>query len=340
MKRFFRFRVFWILVTPWLPASGTAEAADKPIKLATLATNGTSFHKVLLEMGQQWGKAPGSGTRVNVYAGSAMGSEAALVSRMRLGQLQAALLSVSGLVEIDPDAAALQIMPMMFRNLQEVEYVRSRLEPRLGRQMADKGFIVLFWADAGWVRFFSRQKALVPSDYRKLKVFVEDGALGSHHVDIMKHSGFQPVPLEWSALLSALQTGMVDAVPTAPFHSLGGQFYTVARHMTEVNWVALVGGMVFERKSWDSLASETRDAFRAAAEDAGRRIQARGRLESDEAVASMKQRGLQVHPLTPAQEQEWRDVAEGFYPKIRGSMVPAEVFDDVRRWLVEYRTRR
>jgi TRAP-type C4-dicarboxylate transport system substrate-binding protein len=206
--------------------------------------------------------------------------------------------------------------------------------------MADKGFVVLFWADAGWVRFFSRQKALVPNDYRKLKVFVEDGALGTHHVDIMKHSGFQPVPLEWDALLSALQTGMVDAVPTAPFYSLGGQFYTVATHMTEVNWVPLVGGMVFERKAWESLAPETRDAFRAAAAEAGRRIQARGRLESDEAVASMKQRGLQVHPLTPAQEQEWRDVAEGFYPKIRGSMVPAEVFDDVRSWLVEYRSRR
>ena len=331
------------LITACLLTAVPAGTAAQQIKLGTLAQQGTSFHKILKEMGEQWRKASGDGIRLTVYAGEGMGSEGALVSRMRLGQLQAALLTVSGLVEIDPDAAALQIMPMMFRNLQEVEYVRARLEPRIERQMAEKtptGFVVLFWADAGWVRFFSREKALVPNDYRKLKVFVEDGALSTHHVDIMKHAGFQPAKYEWSNLLMMLQTGEVDAVPTAPFFSLAGQFYTVAKHMTEVNWVPLVGGMVFEKKSWDALPREIRDALRAAAVEAGRKIQARSRLESDQAVGTMKEHGLQVHPLTPAQEQEWRDVAEGFYPKIRGGMVPPQVFDDVRRWLAEYRAQR
>jgi TRAP-type C4-dicarboxylate transport system substrate-binding protein len=231
-------------------------------------------------------------------------------------------------------------MPMMFRNLQEVEYVRARLEPRLTRQMADKGFVVLCWADAGWVRFFSRRQALVPNDYRKLKVFVQAGAASTHHVDIMKHAGFEPAQYEWSDLLIMLQTGAVDAVPITPFYSLGGQFYTIANHMTEVNWVPLVGALVVARKAWDALSPEIRDALRTTAADAGRRIQARSRVESDEAVAAMKKRGLQVHTITPAQEQEWREMAEGFYPKIRGSMVPAEVFDDGRRWLAEYRAQR
>jgi TRAP-type C4-dicarboxylate transport system substrate-binding protein len=340
VRRSARVLLSWLLVTACVFAVEPVRAAGNHIKLATLQPRGTSVHKILQEMGEQWRNAPGGGVQLTIYPDGIMGSEGAVVSRMRLGQLQAALVTVAGLMEIDRDAAALQIMPMMFRSLGEVEYVRARLEPRLARQMAERGFTVLFWADAGWVRFFARREALVPNDFRKLKMFVQDGAAGTHHVDIMKHAGFEPVPLQWSDLLSALQTGMVDALPSVPFYSLGGQFYTVASHMTEVNWVPLVGAMVITRKSWDALPPETRDALQRAAESAGRGIQARSRLESDEAVTAMKKRGLQVHRLTPAQEQEWRDVAEGLYPRIRGSMVPAAVFDDVRRWLAEYRSQR
>ena len=57
----------------------------------------------------------------------------------------------------------------------------------------------------------------------------------------------------------------------------------------------------------------------------------------DESVAAMKKRGLKVHELTPAAEAAWRQIAEGAYPKIRGSIVPADMFDEVQRLLAEYR---
>jgi hypothetical protein len=36
-------------------------------------------------------------------------------------------------------------------------------------------------------------------------------------------------------------------------------------------------------------------------------------------------------------ETEWRKFAEGFYPQIRGKVVPADLFDEVVRLLQEYR---
>ena len=41
--------------------------------------------------------------------------------------------------------------------------------------------------------------------------------------------------------------------------------------------------------------------------------------------------------MTPEVETEWRRVAEEVYPKIRGNMVPAAMFDKVQRLLAEYR---
>ena len=321
-----------------LAAAPGAAAQGTPLRLrlGTLAPQGTSYHHILQEMGERWRTATNGQVQLTVYAGT-MGSELELVRRMRLGQLQAATLTVIGLREIDPAVGALQQMPMMFRSLDEVEYVRSRLEPVLARRLADKGFLVLFWADAGWVRYFTRRPALHPDDFKRLKIFVTAG--DNEQYDLMRSAGFTPVSLEWSDALTGLQTGMIDAVPTIPYFALAMQFHTVATSMLEINWLPLVGATIISKRSWDALSPEAQAAMRTAAADAGRSFQARGRAESDEAVAAMRQRGLTVIPVPPPVEAEWRTMSERFYPQIRGTLVPADMFDEVVRVLAEYRAR-
>jgi TRAP-type C4-dicarboxylate transport system substrate-binding protein len=121
--------------------------------------------------------------------------------------------------------------------------------------------------------------------------------------------------------------------------ALSSQFYTVATHMIDVNWAPLQGATVITQKTWDAFSPETQAALAGAASDAGRRFQERGRLEADSAVSAMQKRGLEVVAVTPAVESEWRAMAESFYPQIRGSLVPADMFDEVQRLLTEYRAR-
>lgn len=320
----------------WFPAEAAGQGAPQRIRLGTLAPQGSSYHRILQEMGEQWRIKTNGAVQLTVYAGT-MGSEPELVRRMRLGQLQAGTLTVTGLQEIDPAVSALQEMPMMFRSLDEVEYVRAQLEPRLDQLFADKGFQVLFWADAGWVHYFTRKPALHPDDLKTMKTFVTAGDI--KHFDIMKSAGYPPVALEWADALTALRTGMIDAVPTIPLVALSSQFYTVANHMINVDWAPLVGATVITKKAWDAFPPETQAALRTAAADAGKRFQERGRQEADSAVAAMQKRGLEVVPIPPAVEAEWRAMAESFYPQIRGSLVPADMFDEVQRLLTEYRAR-
>jgi TRAP-type transport system periplasmic protein len=75
-----------------------------------------------------------------------------------------------------------------------------------------------------------------------------------------------------------------------------------------------------------------------AAVEAGEQIKAKSREESNQAVETMKKRGLRVHAVTPEIEAAWRKAAEEVYPKIRGTIVPADMFDEVRRLLQEFRS--
>jgi TRAP-type C4-dicarboxylate transport system substrate-binding protein len=107
--------------------------------------------------------------------------------------------------------------------------------------------------------------------------------------------------------------------------------------MLDMNWAPLVGACVITKKTWDKIPSDAQKAMREAAEKAGDEVRVQARKEMSEAVDAMKKRGLVVHELTPEAEAAWRGVAESVYPKIRGALVPADMFDEVQALLKEYR---
>ena len=310
-------------------------AEGTKIRLATIAPKDTSFHKSLLRMGEQWRAATAGKLTLVTFTDGTMGGEADMVRRMRVGQIQSAMLTVSGLTLIDDSVSGLQSMPLMFRSLEELDFVRERVRGSLEKKMLEKGFVVLFWADAGWVQFFSKRPAQSPDAFRAMKTFVWAGH--SRTVDLMKSLGIDAVPLEFTDTLTGLQTGLIEAVPTIPTYALAGQFFTQTTHMLRINWVPLVGATVMTKRSWDAVPEEHRPAILKAAQEAGDAIRKRGREENEESIAAMQKRGLQVHELKPEELAEWRRYAESVHPRIRGEAVPAAMFDEVQRLLKEYR---
>jgi TRAP-type C4-dicarboxylate transport system substrate-binding protein len=318
-----------------LLAFSSSTLAQTRIRLATLVPSGTSYHHSLQEMGEKWKKASNGSLALTIYADGTMGSEDEIVRRMRIGQLQAALLTVAGISDIDPSVGALQKMPLVYRSLDEAAYVRAKLAPDLNRRLAEKGFVVLFWADGGWVRFFSKEPGILPQDFRKMKIFVTAGDVAQS--ELYKSAGFNPVLLEWSDALTSLQTGMIDAVPTIPLQALSGQFYLSTHHMLQLNWLPLVGALIMTKKSWDALQPAEREAILKSAAECSQEFQTLGRKETQESVEAMQKRGLQVQPVGKEAEAEWQRFSEIFYPKIRGNIVPADTFDQVMQLVRDYR---
>jgi TRAP-type C4-dicarboxylate transport system substrate-binding protein len=317
-----------------------ALGADAPVRvrLGTLAPKGSSYVKHLQTMGEQWRQAPCGGALLTVYPDATMGTEADMIRRMRLGQLQAGMLTGVGLAEIELAVTGLQNLPMMFRSLAEVDYVGEKLQPMLEKRLEEKAFVVLFWGDTGWVKFFSKEPVIRPDDLRRTKLFVYAGRPAD--IDIYRSVGCNPVALETVDILPGLQTGMITAVPLPPTFALSSQADRAAPHMLDLNWAPLVGATVITKKTWEAIPPEAREALRQAATRAGKLIKADGRRESVEAVEAMRKRGLQVHAVTPEIEAEWRREVEMAHPKIRGVFVPEDIFDEVVAHLKAYRAGR
>jgi len=142
-----------------------AEGKKVNIKLATLAGHGSPWDLRLREMGQNWRDESNGEVKLTIYPGGVAG-------KMRIGQLNAASLSTSGLAYIVPEFAAVTHIPLLYNSDEEKDYVREKLSPELIQKLEKKGYAFIHWGEVGWVRYFAQSPVRVPNDLKKHKLFV------------------------------------------------------------------------------------------------------------------------------------------------------------------------
>ena len=311
-----------------------AQAAPTVVKMATLAPEGSSWYRVLQEMGEEWKKASGGAVTLRIYPGGVAGDEDAMIRKMRVGQIQAAAITGIGLAYLDRSFYALHI-PMMYASDEEFDFVRDKYAPVLEKHMEEKGFFVLNWGDAGWVHFFSKTPIVTPAEAKALKLFMWSG--DTNLVQLYKETGFHPVPLSTSDLLPSLQTGMVNGYSSTPLASLAFQWFGLAPNMADLRYAPLTGATVIERKAWEKIPAELRPKLLEASRLAGRKLRVEIRRLNQEALAVMVKNGLKIHSVPPEVQAQWRKMVEDVYPRVRGKIMPAEAFDAVKGYRDEYR---
>ncbi len=317
-----------------LPAARPAAAGPTVVKMATLAPKGSAWYKILEQMGEDWKKASGGAVVLLIYPGGVVGDEDAMIRKMRVGQLQAAAVTGIGLATIDRSFYALHV-PMMYASDDEFDYVRDRLSPMLERRLADKGYVVLNWGDAGWVHFFAKQPFTRPDEVKAMKLYV--GAEDATLVQLYKETGFRPVNLSVVDILPGLQTGLINAFDTTPLAALAFQWFALAPNMSDLRFAPLTGATVIDKRAWEKIPADLRPKIIEASRAGGKRLRGEIRRLNDEAVKVMVKNGLKISRTSPDVQAEWRKLIEDIYPRIRGPIIPADAFDAARAARDAYR---
>lgn len=317
--------LFWLAGLLMLAAAQGVWAAEEVlIKMATLAPQGSEWHQVLQEMGAAWQKASNGKVAFRLYPGGVAGDDGDVVRKMRLGTLNAALLSGTGLSDIDRSILAIQV-PMAYADYGELDCVREQMSPQIEKQLEQKGFVALGWTDAGWAHFFTKAPVRTPDDMKKLKMFVWAG--DDQYVELWKKAGFNPVPLPSTEISTALQTGLVNAVTSTVQGVVLLQWYKQVGYMSDLKWAVLLGGIVVSKSTWEKIPADVRPAIKDAAQKACRRLSEFSRKSESRDIEVLKQQGLQVVPVEGAAIEQWRQLIEGVLPQIRGSFLPEKALD-------------
>ncbi len=323
-----------VVIGPPPPAEAQAPII---VRMATLVPDGSSWHLILKETADKWRQLSGGRVTVRLFPGGVAGDDPDVVRKMRLGTLNAGVLTSVGVAEIDRSVFAMGI-PLMYGSYDEVYWVHEKMRPKLEASLEAKGFVVLNWADGGWVHFFTQKPVAVPDDLRKLKLFSWAG--DAEAVEVWRSAGFNPVPLPSTEISTALQTGLVEALGSPPQVAVISQFFTHAKYMTDLRWQLLQGATIITKSTWEKIPADLRPALLKASQEDGLRLQKEVRDAEARDIEAMKKRGLTVVPVSAAQRAEWQKLTESMYPVIRQKVVPAEAFDEAMRYRDEYRKQR
>ncbi len=314
--------------------SGSAMADSLVVKLGTMAPEGSVWHDALLQIRQEWRDITDGELELRIFAGGVLGDEAEMVRKVQRRGLDALAITGTGLPYIDGSVDVLNV-PLLFASYAELDYVRSQIAPELERHLEKRNFKVLSWSDAGWVYFFAKEPVRTPDDLRDLRLWIPAG--GSESERLYKQFGFRVVPLPATDMLTALQTGLIEAIDVPPLFAMLSRSYQMAPYMTDVRWAPLNAAIVISSGSWQRIPAEFHQELLASVRAIAADVLVEIRRSGEEAIAEMQARGLELVTVDDAALAEWQREVRATYPALRATMSVPELFDEVLRLSDEFK---
>jgi TRAP-type C4-dicarboxylate transport system substrate-binding protein len=317
--------------------TGAVAQSSTTVKLATLVPERSVWGNLLRELTAQWKEDTSGRVSTRIYPGGVAGDDPDMVRKMRIGQLHAATLTVTGLAEIDP-AFNIFSIPLFYESYEEYFHILETLEPVLRQRLESKGFILLHWGHGGWIHLFTTRPVRTVEDLRELKLFVWAG--NDRLVSWWKDNGFRPVPLAATDIMPALQTGMVEALPSTPLAALSLQWYRSTPNMLDLGLAPLVGATVITERTWRKISDADQQAIRDASQRAAERFSTEIPEQDAKAILEMEKRGLTVTEVAdPQVEARWRSEAERFATNYRDAFIPSEIYAQAYQARQDFRGR-
>jgi TRAP-type transport system periplasmic protein len=314
-------------------ALGAASASGLTIKLGSLAPTGSPWELGLKRMAAEWERISGGTVTVRIYAGGVAGDEPDMVRKVRIGTLNAALITVSGLQGIFNGVKTLSY-PLLVRNDDELAYVLGKMKPFFDTELQKRGFKPIWWSPGGWVYFFSRSPIITPDDLRRQKLWVWSG--DPDEIQAYQSAGFQTITLASTDLMTSLQGGMVDALATSPLVAASSQWFGIAGNMCTLKLGPLWGAAVVSTRTWSAIPADLQPRLIEAAQKIADSL-APELIKSDAAAIDvMKKYGLKINTITPQAEAQWAAVLQKTFSGLVGKLYDRESFEMATRYLNEF----
>ena len=205
--------------------------------------------------------------KVEVYHNTQLGDAVANVQSLRNGTIGFTTVSASNLNQVVP-AMDMYSLPFLFKNAAHFWWFLAQPEAAaLAKPLEEKGIKVLGYLDSGARNFFTDKEVKTPDDLKGAKIRVMASPV---MVNTMKALGATGVPVAWSELYTALQTGVVDGAENNHPSVVAKKFYEVSKYYTLDEHMRIPDVLAMSMKLYNSLTPEQKKAV----EEAGQRMQA------------------------------------------------------------------
>jgi len=310
-----------------LPGTTTTGKAEEgyTLRIASLVPEGSSWMKILNAWNTTLKERTNGRLKLRFYPGGSQGDERDFVRKMRVGQLDGGVVTMTGMSLFVP-AMNVLVLPGLLDTYEELDRVRGKMASKFEGMFGKEGMRLVGWGDAGKTRLFSAKPIKSPSDIKAMRPWVwKDDPI---FVEFYQAIGASAVRLGVPEVYPALQTRMVDVVSSSALTAVALQWYTRVKYMTAHNSAIIAGGTMMRQDKYDELPPDLKEVFDSTAARAHELLNKVVRKEDKKAYDVIVKKGIIPVEAGDA-KAEWDATDKKVRDSLTGRMFSKSLVDEV-----------
>lgn len=231
---------------------------------------------------------------------------------------------------------ALYTMPLLFRDENELNFARERLDEELIARFAERGLVIWDLETIGTAHLFSKLQVDSVDGFLASRVWVPKD---THDVKYDEVGLKNPVPLDFRLLRDALRNDQIDSFMLTPTGALLKRYHTRVAVVSRQPLTYVVTPLSVSKESLSKLSPEDQKLVKDKMVEAFERAARSNRNKDAEAMKLFEERdGLTVSDAINFSQESWQSWAASVRERLANDkIVPKALYEKVQGILAEYR---
>ena len=310
--------------------------AQIQIKIATLAPQNSEWAEKFQKGSIEIQERTENRVKLKFYWGGAQGNAKKILQKIKIRQLHGGTFSPTDFQEVYPDLN-IYGLPFLFKDFDEVDYVRDRVDDQLEQGFKNLGFNTYGFAGGGFAYILSNEPIREYEDLKNKKIWLPQGDLISY--EAMRSLNLLPVPLPMTDVLTGLQTGLIDIVAIPPVVALALQWHTKISYITRVPVLYAMGFLAIDSKIINRINTDDQKVLNEVINRIYSEVDSDSQQDSENAYEALSKIGIQEIQFDGDEYQKLTDLLEEPTKKMANDgFYSLELFNEIKMYIDDFRT--
>ena len=247
----------------------------------------------------------GGRIKVQLFFNSSLGTDQAVVSAMKGGTVEMAVMN-SGILASEAKELAIFDFPFLFANEKESDQL---VDGPVGRKMhallEEKGLVGLAYWELGFRQMTNSKRPLnTVADIDGLKLRVIPNPI---NVAWVKALGANPTPMPFAEVYAGIDQKAIDGQENPIGVIAANKFWEVQKHIAITNHQYNPQSVIFSKKVWDTLSAVEKKILDDAADEAAKTQREMSRAAVAANLELLKKNGMLVTQFSPVEVAKLRE---------------------------------
>jgi len=309
--------------------------AQIQIKIATLAPQNSEWAEKFQKGSIEIQERTENRVKLKFYWGGAQGNAKKILQKIKIRQLHGGTFSPTDFQEVYPDLN-IYGLPFLFKDFDEVDYVRDRVDDQLEQGFKNLGFNTYGFAGGGFAYILSNEPIREYEDLKNKKIWLPQGDLISY--EAMRSLNLLPVPLPMTDVLTGLQTGLIDIVAIPPVVALALQWHTKISYITRVPVLYAMGFLAIDSKIINRINTHDQKVLNEVINRIYSEVDSDSQQDSENAYEALSKIGIQEIQFDGDEYQKLTDLLEEPTKKMANDgFYSLELFNEIKMYIDDFR---